>query len=231
MLNDKKILAVIIARGGSKGLPGKNIKEFKGKPLIAWTIDAAKASQYIDKTILSTDCPEIQAVAKEHGCEVPFTRPDELSGDSITALDVVLHALDAIEEKFDYVVLLQPTSPLRVTEDIDGAISECFNREAHTCVSITEEEKPPHWVYTYNSSSASISPILEKESTVLRRQDCTETYSRLNGAVYVASVEWLKAGNNFIENNTVGYMMPKERSIDIDTQLDFDLAKFYHDIS
>ena len=133
MIGDKSVLALIPARGGSKGVPGKNIRPAGGKPLIAWTIEAAKCSRYIDRLILSTDDPAIVAVAKQFGCDVPFMRPAELATDQADSMVVVRHALQAIGERYDYLVLLQPTSPLRIAADIDAAVERCLQSDAPTC--------------------------------------------------------------------------------------------------
>src|SRR5262245_50403921 len=147
MIDSQKILALITARGGSKGLPRKNVLDLAGKPLLAWSVEAARASRYIDRLILSSDDDEIMDVAKQYGCEVPFRRPKDLATDGAPTSPAVVHALDAIGEAFDYVVVLQPTSPLRTAADIDGAIELCHVRRASTCVSMTETSKPSEWMY------------------------------------------------------------------------------------
>lgn len=145
---NSKILAIIPARGGSKGVPRKNIRELAGKPLIAWTIEEAKKSKYIDRLILSTEDDEIIEVAKQYGCEVPFKRPIELAQDDTPGIDPVLHAIEQCPG-YDYVVLLQPTSPLRTVDDIDGCIEQLLSSDGtNFCVSVTEPEKSPYWMYT-----------------------------------------------------------------------------------
>src|SRR5690606_9725040 len=126
MFGDKKVLGLITARGGSKGIPRKNIKLLGGKPLIAWTIDAALKSRYIDRLILSSDDNEIISIAKSLNCDVPFVRPSELATEISSSMDVVLHALDHVGEFFDFLLLLQPTSPFRTSEDIDAIIESCI---------------------------------------------------------------------------------------------------------
>ena len=128
MLNGKTILAIIPARGGSKGIPRKNIKPLAGKPLIAWTIEEAKKSKYIDRLILSSEDEEIIRIAKKWGCEVPFVRPKEFAEDETSGIEPILHAIETLSEKYDYVCLLQPTSPLRTVNDIDGCIKKCIDR-------------------------------------------------------------------------------------------------------
>ena len=220
MISGKKVLGIITARGGSKGIPDKNIYPLGGKPLIAWTIEAAKQSKYLDKLILSSDSEKIIKVALEFGCEVPFVRPSELSIDTTPGIDPVLHALDAIEEEFDYVVLLQPTSPLRNSDDIDGCIEKAVNSTGF-CVSVTKPSKSPYWMFTLGDSDK-LMPLLKSEAT--RRQDLPLAYA-LNGAAYVAQVEKLKEENAFLTPSTTAFIMPKERSIDVDDKIDIMLCQ------
>ncbi|TOA20395.1 CMP-N-acetlyneuraminic acid synthetase, partial [Vibrio parahaemolyticus] len=147
MLDSKKVIAVIPARGGSKRLPGKNTKQLGGKPLIAWSIEAAKKSKYIDRVIISTDCKDIAEVARRYDGDVPFLRPQELAGDTAGTNGVILHVLDQIDESFGYVVLLQPTSPLRSTEDIDQLL-ESFDEKTEGVVSVCPCEHSPLWANT-----------------------------------------------------------------------------------
>jgi CMP-N,N'-diacetyllegionaminic acid synthase len=223
MINSKKVLAIIPARGGSKGIPGKNIIDLSGKPLIAWTIETAKKSKYIDRLILSSDDDEIIRIAIHWGCEAPFKRPDDLAKDATPGVDPVLHALSVLPG-FDYVVLLQPTSPLRTAEDIDGCIEHCMLQEANCCVSVTEVDQSPSWMYYINSQGIleSILPIDSKVAT--RRQDLPVVYA-LNGAVYVACCEWLLINKTFLSKETIGYPMPKEHSIDIDSWKDLQMVR------
>jgi CMP-N,N'-diacetyllegionaminic acid synthase len=222
MINGKKVLAVIPARGGSKGIPRKNIIDIGGKPLIAWTIEAAKKSKYIDRIILSSEDDEIIEVASEWGCEIPFKRPIELAQDDTPGIDPVLHALDNIRG-FDYLVLLQPTSPLRSTEDIDGAIMKCIESNSNSCVSITESDKSPYWMFTMNKDYT-LCKLLQDGRNDYQRQLLPKTYY-LNGAVYVAEIKWLSTEKKFVSNSTNAYVMPKERSIDIDSIFDLRLAE------
>jgi N-acylneuraminate cytidylyltransferase len=220
-----KILAVIPARGGSKGLPRKNILVLAGKPLIVWTIEAAKKSTMIDRFVLSSDDSEIIDVAKRWGCEVPFIRPKELSQDDTPGVDPVLHALEMLCENYDYVVLLQPTSPLRKAEDIDACIELCMKSGSPSCVSVVLSEQNPYWMYSINSMHQ-LQPIMKNRFNYIRRQDLPTIYS-LNGAVYVAKPKWLVKTKRFITDETIGYVMPKERSVDIDSKIDFDLCGVY----
>ena len=216
-----RILAVIPARGGSKGVPHKNIKQLAGKPLIAWTIEAARQSKYITTTIVSTDDEEICAVAKEYGAEVPFIRPPHFAEDDTPGVAPILHAIEQCPN-YDYVVVLQPTSPLRTTEDIDGAIEKMLTHERDFCVSVAEATQSPYWMYTLKDEN-NMQPLIDKP-LVVRRQDLPKAYI-LNGAVYVAKVEELKKTETFLTPETVAYEMPEERSFDIDVERDFYICE------
>jgi len=223
MIGSKTVIGIITARSGSKGLPGKNILDFGGKPLINWTILAAQKSKFIDHLILSTDDIEIANVARKLNCGVPFMRPSELAGDDTSSEDVLIHALDNIDQEFGYLVLLQPTSPFRLAKDIDGCLEQCRDLQSPVCVSITEPDKSPYWM-VYMDEQNRLHQLLKLDTPVSRRQDLPASYA-LNGAVYVAEVEWFRTHRKFLSSETVGYVMPKERSIDIDTPFDLEVAK------
>src|SRR5690349_10929106 len=146
MIGEKSVLGLIAARGGSKGVPGKNIFVVNGRPLIQWSIDAARASRYIDRLILSSDNPAIMDVARNAGCEVPFRRDDALASDTASAIDVVADALMRVPG-YSIVVLLQPTSPLRIAGDIDGAIELLVSSGAGACVTVREADEHPYWMF------------------------------------------------------------------------------------
>ena len=215
------VLAIIPARGGSKGLPRKNILPVGGRPLIAWTITAALEARTIDEVILSSDDDEIINVADEWGCNAPFVRPAGLASDTASSIDVVLHALDRFPD-FDYVALLQPTSPLRTSLDIDSAVKTLKVSGANSCVSVCLAEESPYWMYrvTEKMRLESVLPI----ENVSRRQDLPAVYV-LNGAIYVARVSWLLQSRCFISKDCVAHIMPRERSLDIDTADDFEELK------
>jgi len=224
VINGKTILAVIPARGGSKGIPKKNISPVLGKPLIYWTIEEAKKSKHIDRLILSSDDRETMDIASKYGCEVPFVRPKELSDDYASGIDAVLHAVDSIGQHYDYVLFLQPTSPLRTTEDIDKCIEMCISEEAPACVSVTVVDKSPYWMFFLDKSSLLDTPVISNEGLKRRRQDVNQAYI-LNGALYFARTDWLKEKKVFVTEETLAYTMPKERSIDIDTELDLKILE------
>lgn len=222
MVNGKSILAIIPARGGSKGVPRKNIRQIGGKPLIAHTIDAAKASKYIDRMILSSDDIEICEVALQYGCEVPFVRASTISTDLATSAEVILDALVQCPG-YDYLLFLQPTSPLRTTADIDTCIETCFARNAPACVTVSEVRESPFWMYRLGKDQV-ISPIFPNTYSSARRQDLELIYS-LNGAVYFAKCDWYLEHKSFLDPSTIAHIMPTSRSIDLDTEEDFSLLK------
>jgi pseudaminic acid cytidylyltransferase len=226
MISDKKLLAIIPARGDSKRLPRKNILEFSGKPLIAWTIEAALSSKYIDRVVVSTDSQEIANISKKYGADVPFMRPDELATDEATSIDVVIHMLEELEnlhEKYDYILLLQPTSPLRTAKNINDSIKLLQERNSDAIISVCEAEHSPLWCNKIPNDD--LSNFLD-ESILNKPSQELEKYYRLNGAIYLCSVEKLKKeATFFIKNNCIAYKMEQKNSIDIDTKLDFDLAE------
>ena len=219
MIDGKKILGIIPARGGSKAIPRKNLKLLAGKPLIAWTIEEAKKSQYLDRIILSSEDVEIIETATALGCETPFVRPSELARDDTPGIEPVIHALNCIGEHYDYVVLLQPTSPLRTTDDIDGCIRYCVQEGALVCVSVSLTDKHPCWMHTLDERHR-LHPLLQTGQSIERRQDLPPIYIE-NGAVYVAETNFLLHEKNFITTETLAYIMPPERSWDIDNEADF----------
>jgi len=217
----KNLLAIIPARGGSKRLPRKNILDAAGRPLIAWTISAAYTSKAVNSVVLSTEDDEIIEAARAWGCETVYRRPDNLAHDKSSSLDVVLHVLERFPG-FEYVALLQPTSPLRNGLDIDNAFSLLKSAKATTCVSICEAKESPYWMYFLNKHN-SIAKILPDLPGDQRRQALPNVYT-LNGAIYLAKIDWLLKAKTFIDESTIGYVMPQERSIDIDTAEDFQVA-------
>ncbi|MBS0366244.1 MAG: acylneuraminate cytidylyltransferase family protein [Proteobacteria bacterium] len=222
MLDGRSVLALIPARGGSKGLPGKNILQARGRPLLAWSVAAAQASRFIDRVVLSSEDEAIMAAARACGCEVPFQRPNELASDATPTIDVVLHALDALPG-YDVVILLQPTSPLRTAADIDAACERFVASGASACVSVSRAEQSPYWMFRLVANNALV-PIIEAPLETTRRQDLPEVYV-LNGAIYVADAALLRQTRTFLTRDTVAHVMPTERSLDIDTESDFQAFK------
>jgi N-acylneuraminate cytidylyltransferase len=220
MISGSRVLALIAARGGSRGVPRKNLRIAGGKPLLAWTAAAARASRYVDRVVTSTDDEEIREEALRCGSEVPFLRPARLATDEATSVDVALDALGRLPG-FDYLVLLQPTSPLRTADDIDRAIELCRASGAPSCVTVRRAAESPWWMYTL-ADGKRLEPVVAG-ARATRRQDLPAAYL-LNGAVYVAETSALLAHRTFVMSGTVALEMPDERSIDIDTESDLALA-------
>lgn len=216
-----KILALIPARGGSKGIPRKNIKALAGKPLIAWTIGEALKSKYLDQVIVSTEDVEIADVARKWGATVPFMRPQELARDDTPGAAPAIHALDALPG-YDVVLLLQPTSPLRRAEDIDRFIEQALKQAPRSMTSVSKTPKNPYWMYTLSPQST-LTPIMQAP-TMHRRQDMPDIYAT-NGALYWAEASWLKENNTFVTAETTAFIMSAERSIDLDTPTDWKLVE------
>jgi len=223
---ESTILAIITARGGSKGIPDKNVRAVGGKPLIAWTIERAEASRWVDRIIASTDDDGIAAVACKHGAEVPFLRPAELAQDDSPTLPVLLHALAwlADEEDYrpDYVLLLQPTSPLRSTEDIDGAIELALEKGADGVVSVCEPLTHPKLLRGVCEDGRLVEPV-DKAIERRARQELPPAYA-LNGAIYLSRTEILIREKTFYTEKTYAYVMPQARSLDIDDAWQLELA-------
>ena len=216
------ILALIPARGGSKGIPRKNIRSFCGKPLLQWSIEAALASSCVDQVLVSTDDPEIAEVAMACGAEVPFLRPAVLSSDTAPGIAPVLHALEQLPQVSD-VLLLQPTSPLRTVADIDSIVALRRQAVRESAVSLTPSAKHPAWMYGLSVDQL-LEPLLQLDGAYYRQQ-LPPAYV-LNGAIYLASRSFLLREQAFIAPDTMGYVMPAERSVDIDTLLDWQWAEF-----
>ena len=219
MIGGRKVLGLIPARGGSKGLPGKNIVSVKGRPLLAWSVEAARGARYVDRVVLSSEDDAVIAAALACGCEVPFRRPDQLASDTAATIDVVMHALDLLAGH-DVVVLLQPTSPLRTAADIDAACEWFAASGAPSCVSVCPVEQNPYWMYRLGDNHTLL-PVIEAHEVISRRQDLPDVYA-LNGAIYVADTAWLRQTHAFVTRETVAYVMPLERSLDIDTAADLE---------
>lgn len=218
-----EILAIIPARGGSKGLPGKNILPLNGKPLITYTIEAARNASSVNRIIVSTDDDTIAAVARDSGAEVPFLRPAALSDDTASGVATCLHALEHANDVLDYhpelVVYLQPTSPMRSADDIDAAVKLLRDSGADSVVSVKAVTEYPQWMKKMDGEQR-ISPLFEELEITTARQSLEKSYL-LNGAIYLSTAEALLKHQNFYGADTRGYLMPEERSIDIDTMNDF----------
>jgi CMP-N,N'-diacetyllegionaminic acid synthase len=215
------VVAIIPARGGSKAVPRKNVRDVAGMPLIAWTIKSAQQSAAFSRVVVSTDDTEIAAVANAWGAEVPFLRPGRLATDSAGSLEVVEHALSEIGGDFDAVMLLQPTSPLRSYGDITEAVAVLRSRDADAVVSVTAAAHPPEWFCHIAGDGTLLPNDSLKESS--QRQSAGALY-QLNGAIYLIRAQALRAERTFIPPKTLAYVMPQDRSLDIDTEFDLQVA-------
>lgn len=223
MIDGLRVLGIIPARGGSKGVVDKNIRPVAGQPLLAWTIQAARGSLLLDRLILSSDDPRIIAVAAQHGCEAPFVRSEHLARDDTPGIAPVLDAIERVPG-YDLVVLLQPTSPLRLSSDIDECIQRMASSGSPACVSVTEVEEHPFWMF-WLTPTGTLQRIIEVPADkTARRQDLPSAY-RVNGAVYVARTAWLLQSGTFLGPDTIANVMPASRSLDIDSLADFELAE------
>lgn len=224
MSKDLKVVAVIPARGGSKRLPGKNLIDLAGKPLIAWTIEAAIKSRVFDDIVVSSDDEHILAVASKYDDIITLKRPDHLASDTATTTDAVAHALEELEGRgtraHDVVVVLQPTSPLRQAEDITAAFNQFRHDQSATLVSVCELDHPIEWSGTLDSNGH-----LTGLNDSLRRSQDYEKHYRLNGAIYICRRENVQVGSALITGVPLAYVMPHLRSMDVDTRLDLKLCE------
>ena len=226
MYEGKRILALIPARGGSKGIKDKNITDLCGKPLIAYTIEAAKKSKYIDMIIVSTNSEKIANISNKYGAAVPFMRPEGFSTDDASTIDVVLHTISFFQQQkdaYNTMILLQPTSPLRTDEDIDGAVEKHFLNGEQGLVSVSEVEDNPILIRTVNDNER-LTPLLKVNSTC-RRQDMAKYY-RVNGCIYLNKISEINSETSF-NDNKLAYIMPKERAVDVDEMVDLNIAEYY----
>jgi len=228
MYKNKTFLAIIPARGGSKGLPKKNIKELCGKPLIAWSIEVGLKSKYLDEVMVTTDSQEIADISNQYGANVPFLRPDELASDTATSFDAIKHTIDyyknELNKEFDYIVLLEPTSPLREHSDIDKAIEILFDSSADVIVGICKtEDQNPAFLVTKDIENF-IRGYENKDMKVLRRQDIKDVYF-FEGTIYISKTNILLSKKTFYHENTIGYVVSKYKSLEIDDMDDFIMVE------
>ena len=210
VIGNRNILAIVPARGGSQRLIAKNARTLAGRPMIAWTLEAAAGSRLIDHLVVSTDDPMVAATASEMGWPPPFVRPEHLSGPTSAVVDAMEHAINFIGGVWDYVVLLQPTSPLRTSADIDSAITLCDESGAPAVIGVCPLPKPPSFYGRVDDGGRYHGGGLDLESTVL-----------VNGAVYVGRPEILFRDRTFQSEGALAYRMPFERSWDVDTPAEF----------
>ncbi len=240
MISGKSVVAVITARAGSKGLPGKNIMPLAGKPLLAWPVEAALGSQFVDSVVVSTDSEAYAALARDCGATVPYLRPESLAQDTASSIDVVLHMLAQLQQQgqsFDYVVLLEPTSPLTESSDIDAALTQLLAQRQQGMQAIVgvaqEESAHPEFLVTLGDNEQLIpfthaeAPLTSTQETSQaysssgkRRQDLSKVY-KFEGSLYVSCVPALKQKRGFYHDATLGYVVPKWKAFEIDDLIDF----------
>ena len=227
MFKGKRILALIPARAGSKGIKDKNIIDLAGKPLIAHSIEQGLASKYIDEVVVSTDGDKIAKIAKEYGASVPFLRPSEIAGDTAKTIDVMVHCIDFLKnegKEFDYVVLLQATQPLRKVEHIDEMIEKIINEGTKGIVSVCKVKEHPILMRTLDNENY-LHNLLDSSSTV-RRQEMPNYY-KVNGVIYINKIDEDLNLNTSLNDNKSAYVMEEKYSVDIDELMDLEIAKLY----
>jgi N-acylneuraminate cytidylyltransferase/CMP-N,N'-diacetyllegionaminic acid synthase len=226
MYKGKKILAVIPARGGSKGLPGKNIKEMLGKPLIGWSISHAQESKYVDEIFVSTDSQEIAYIAEQFGVKVPSLRPHYLASDTASSMDFIEYTINLLEEQgkqFDYLILLEPTSPLRDAADIDESLEVLIDHPtAKSIVGVCKSEGQ-HPIYLTKINDGFIVPYIERTKSV-RRQDLEELYF-FEGTIYATSIEGFRQYRLFYHKECLAYVVPRWKSFEVDDFIDFTIIE------
>ena len=223
MYSNNKVLAIIPAREGSKRIPGKNYKQLNGRPLIEWTIIAAQQSKFIDDILVSSDDSKILEIAKKNNV-IDYQREKKLSADNTSSIDVVIDVINNVKKNYNLVMLLQPTSPLRQSNDMDSAIELFYYKNADSVISVCESDHPVQWM-NYLPEDLSLVNFISKDILSTRSQDLEKSYC-LNGALYLIKPEILKEKRTFfLEKNVYAYKMPRNRSIDIDEEIDFQLAE------
>jgi CMP-N,N'-diacetyllegionaminic acid synthase len=213
------IVGIITARGGSKGIPGKNLIPIRGRPLISYTIEAALDSKVLDRVIVTTDDEKIAEVSRQFGAETPFVRPEHLSGDWAPSYPVVVHALQWMAENEgyfpDYMMLMQPTSPLRIAEDIRNAVALAQEKDADGVISVYEPKQHPHWMFELEEDGRFVD--FDPHSRELSRRQSLSPQYMLNGSIYLIKRSVIMKQDNFYTAQTYALVMPRERSFDIDS--------------
>jgi CMP-N,N'-diacetyllegionaminic acid synthase len=226
MINGRTVLALVPARRGSKGLPLKNIRTLEGKPLLVWPIETARQSRYVDHVVISTDDPEFAEIARVAGAEVPFLRPAALASDESPSIEFILHALDALTtagRNYDYLVLLEPTSPLTEFSDVDSALEMLVAREqdADSIVGVSSLTSNHPAFAVRITKAGSIQPYAKNDfGSLPRRQELEPLYS-LDGSLYISNTNALIRERTFYHRRTLPYVTPRWKSLEIDDLLDF----------
>jgi CMP-N,N'-diacetyllegionaminic acid synthase len=226
MIGQKRVLALIPARSGSKGLPHKNIRPLMGKPLLAWPIEAACASAHVDRVILSTDSQDYADIGIAHGAEVPFLRPAALASDTAPSMDFILHAIDTLAqdgEVYDYLVLLEPTSPMTEASDIDAALTALeAQADLNAAIGIAAmETQHPAFAVLRDETTGRITPLQGGDfGTLPRRQDLDPVYA-LDGSFYISTIDALRQQRSFCHAKTMGIPMDRHKALEVDDLIDF----------
>lgn len=227
MIDGKSVLSVVPARGGSKGLPGKNVRPLHGKPLIGWSVEHGLQSRYVDAVVVSTDNDGIAEVARAHGAEVPFIRPAALATDTASSIDVILHTVDTLEQggrRYDLLVLLEPTSPLREPDDIDRALEALLGQtDAQSIVGVAKAEAS-HPAFLLRRKEQFLEPYSRQEFGAKRRQEIDELFF-LEGTIYVSWMEALRSWRSFYHPRTMPFEVPKYKSFEVDDLTDFIIVE------
>jgi CMP-N,N'-diacetyllegionaminic acid synthase len=224
MINGKRVLSIIPARKGSKGLPQKNIRLLGGKPLLAWPIAAARASAYVDRVIISTDDQGFADIAVEHGAEAPFLRPAALASDTAPSIDFILHAIDTLAaagDVFDYVVLLEPTSPLTEGTDVDAALVQLVAADADAIVGVSRLEATHPAFAVRRADDGAITPYAAATFGEMPRRQDIEPLFVLDGTLYISSVTALRRERGFCHTRTLGYETARHKAHEVDDLVDF----------
>ncbi len=222
------MLAIIPARGGSKGIPKKNTKNLLGKPLILYTIEEAKKSKKLDRILLSTDDQQIAKIALDNGIDVPFMRPANLAGDDSLAIDTYLYTIEKLNTDFNQnyedIIILQPTSPLRTYQDIDAAIEIFQKKKADSVISVSDAVHPPIWAKKIDEYGV-LRNYFNMMDGISNRQEIEKAYIP-NGAIFIFNLKFLTKNRTYYSSRSFPYVMPRERSVDIDDNYDFEFAEF-----
>ena len=224
MIDGKRVLAIVPARAGSKGLPGKNIRMLAGKPLLAWPIAAARASAHVDRVIISTDDPDFAEIAVSHGADAPFLRPAELASDTAPSIDFIRHAVDTLAadgDVYEFIVLLEPTSPLTEGSDVDAALRQLADADADAIVGVSKLEATHPAFAVRKDGQGGISPYASPTfGEMPRRQDIEPLFS-LDGTLYISTVEALRRERGFCHTRTLGYESARHKAQEVDDLVDF----------
>lgn len=227
---NRLVVGIIFARGGSKGVPGKNIRLLSGKPLIAYAIDTARQSRFINRVLVSTDDGEIAEIARQYGAEVPFLRPPQLAQDDSAEWLAWQHAIRTIEAleimpKMDVFVSIPPTSPLRVVEDVDACIQTLCDGDADLVITVKPGERSPYFNMVVLDEANCASLVIPPERAIFQRQSAPAIYD-MTTVAYAARPEFVLRANSIFEGKVKAVVVPAERALDIDTELDFRIAEF-----